>query len=82
MKWIQITEVKRRQIVDWFGEVKRKGYTLVGLEQTTNSVEIQHFNFPDKCALVLGNEKEGIPYNLIPLLDAIIEIPQRKWAFL
>ena len=76
-KWIKISEVKRSKMIDWFMKVKKKGYCLVGLEQTTNSVQIQHFQFPEKCALVLGNEKEGIPMDLIPYFDSIVEIPQR-----
>lgn len=34
------------------------------------------FTFPEKCVLVLGNEKEGIPFGLIPHLDSVVEIPQ------
>ena len=79
MKWIKISEVKRAALVDWFNIIKSRGYQLVGLEQTTNSVEIQNYEFAEtKTAIVLGNEREGIPVDLIPYFDAVIEIPQRK----
>ena len=56
----------------------KENYTLIGLEQTSNSVEIQDFDFPKKSVLVLGNEREGIPIDLISYFDAVCEIPQRK----
>ena len=31
---------------------------------------------PERTALILGNEKEGIYAELLPLLDACVEIPQ------
>lgn len=56
----------------------KENYTLIGLEQTSNSVEIQDFDFPKKSVLVLGNEREGIPIDLISYFDAVCEIPQRE----
>lgn len=32
--------------------------------------------FPEKCVILLGNEKEGIPGPLLRLLDVCLEIPQ------
>ena len=79
MKWIKISEVKKTALVEWFNRMKSRDYQLVGLEQTTNSVEIQNYEFAEaKTAIVLGNEREGIPVDLIPYFDAVIEIPQRK----
>ncbi len=37
------------------------GYTLLGLEQTSESTQLPAFSFPEKCVLVLGREKEGMP---------------------
>ena len=51
---------------------------MIGLEQTSNSVEIQDYDFPKKSVLVLGNEREGIPIDLISYFDVVCEIPQRK----
>lgn len=36
-------------------------YSLVGLEQTAESSCLPTFEFPSRCVLVLGREKEGIP---------------------
>ncbi|CAG5094731.1 Oidioi.mRNA.OKI2018_I69.XSR.g13819.t1.cds [Oikopleura dioica] len=77
MKWIDIQEVKARNIPQWLMSMKNKGYCLAGLEQTANSISIEEFNFPKKCVVVLGNEREGIPAHIIGLLDVVLEIPQK-----
>jgi len=35
-------------------EMKANGYTLVGIEQTANSAQLNKFDFPIKSVLVLG----------------------------
>ena len=57
--------------------LKKNDYTLVGLEQTTNS-ELLHTFSPEhnRICLILGNEVTGIDDELIPYLDATVEIPQ------
>ena len=55
MQWIKISEVKKNELIEWFRTMKRRGYILVGLEQTTNSVQIQDYAFDSvKTAIVLG----------------------------
>lgn len=55
---------------------KLKGYKLLGLEQTAKSQRLEQFKFPEKCVLLLGEEKKGIPISYLKLLDECIEIPQ------
>jgi len=38
---------------------------LVGVEQTQDSARLDKYQFPTKTILLLGNEKEGIPVELI-----------------
>ncbi|KAK7505417.1 hypothetical protein BaRGS_00003162 [Batillaria attramentaria] len=76
-KWIPITEVPAFRLCEFLEEKKRESYTLVGVEQTANSVSVTKFNFPKKTLLVLGNEKEGIPPELLQQLDVCVEIPQQ-----
>jgi len=38
---------------------------LVGLEQTRESTSLEKFKFPEKCVLLLGNEREGTPMQYI-----------------
>ena len=56
--------------------MRHEGYTLIGAEQTANSVNLTHYQFPHKSLLLLGNEKQGIPVALIQMLDVCVEIPQ------
>ncbi|XP_061172743.1 probable methyltransferase TARBP1 [Saccostrea echinata] len=76
-KWLPIREVFYAHLPEYFQQKKSQGYTLVGVEQTANSVSLNDFKFPAKTLLLLGNEKEGIPADLISLLDVCVEIPQQ-----
>lgn len=75
-KWVNIVEIKIHELRDYLMEKKLNGWSLIGAEQTANSVNLKSILFPKKTILLLGNEKNGIPANLIPLLDMCVEIPQ------
>ncbi len=55
--------------------MRREGYAIIGLEQTTNAVSIFEFAFPRRCVLVVGNERSGIEDDVLRLLDRAVEIP-------
>ncbi|KAH8553159.1 hypothetical protein BGW37DRAFT_488649 [Umbelopsis sp. PMI_123] len=75
-KWMPMKEVTEPDVAAFLNEKKSEGYLLCGLEQTTTSTPLQEFDFPRKCVLLLGKEKEGIPAHLLQMLDHTIEIPQ------
>jgi len=56
-------------------KLKKEGYSLVGLEQTTNSTMLSEYSFPKKCVIVVGSEREGLSQENLDLLDAVVEIP-------
>jgi len=56
-------------------ELKRKGYTLVGLEQATNAENLHAFRFARKTVLIVGNERAGLADDVLTLLDHAVEIP-------
>jgi tRNA G18 (ribose-2'-O)-methylase SpoU len=56
-------------------ELKRQGYRLVGLEQTTNSTSLYDYRFERKTALVVGNERLGLTEEDLDVVDDVIEIP-------
>jgi tRNA G18 (ribose-2'-O)-methylase SpoU len=56
-------------------QLKAAGLTLVGLEQTTNSVSLHDYRFPRQTALVIGNERLGLTDDELRLVDAVVEIP-------
>lgn len=76
-KWVPIKEVKPHQLKDYLVLMKEKGYTLIGAEQTEDSCTLSEYHFPKKSVLLLGHEKEGLPVDLIQLLDVCVEIPQQ-----
>jgi tRNA G18 (ribose-2'-O)-methylase SpoU len=55
--------------------LKDDGYTVVGLEQDERSVMLPAYSAPDKIALLLGEEVEGITSDLRASCDELIEIP-------
>ncbi|MEE6475249.1 hypothetical protein FKM82_010669 [Ascaphus truei] len=65
-QWLPLIELK-----------KTEGYTIIGVEQTAKSSDLTEYSFPEKSLLLLGNEREGIPANLIQHLDVCVEIPQQ-----
>lgn len=65
----------RRSLKPVLVNLKKDGYTLVGLEQTTNSSDLHTYQFPRRTALVIGNERLGIEDEELKVLDAVVEIP-------
>ncbi|KAM6127937.1 putative methyltransferase TARBP1 [Pterocles gutturalis] len=76
-QWLPLVEVKPSQLVDYLEQKKTEGYTIIGVEQTAKSFDLTEYCFPEKSLLLLGNEHEGIPANLIHHLDVCVEIPQQ-----
>lgn len=58
-------------------KLKQEGYSIVGLEQTKNSVSIYSWQPKFPLALIVGNEKTGITPALLRLCDAVIHLPMR-----
>lgn len=71
----QVKLETRRSLPPVLKSLKAEGMHLVGLEQTSDSVNIHHFAFQRKSALVIGHERLGIDDESLRLLDAAIEIP-------
>ena len=69
-------ECPESELPGYLRRLKEEGHALVGLEQTVTSKALGKVEFPEKMALVLGKEKEGIPAKIIQMLDLCIEIPQ------
>lgn len=56
-------------------ELRANGYQIVGLEQDARSVMLPGYRAPEKLALLLGEEVEGITPELRAQCDDLIEIP-------
>jgi len=66
---------KHRSLPPVLRDLKKEGYRLVGLEQTSNAQNLHKFQFVRKTVLVIGNERMGITDDILALLDDVVEIP-------
>lgn len=59
-------------------DLKRQGFEIIGIEQTSESKIITDFkiNRTKKYVVILGNEVEGITDEALPNINYFIEIPQ------
>ncbi len=56
-------------------KLRSEGYRLVGLEQTTNSTSLHDYEFSQRTALIVGNERTGLTQDVLDILDDVVEIP-------
>lgn len=55
--------------------LKKDGFELAILEQTATAVSLNNYSPPDKIALVVGNEVEGVDHDLRNSIKTHLEIP-------
>lgn len=67
----------RKQTGRLLKELKQMGYNIVALEQTKTSQAMFSWKPKFPIALVLGNEKTGVPKSLLKYCDESVEIPMR-----
>lgn len=89
-KWLDIRQLAIKDISQFLEAIKKEGtfglykfalicflgFTVMALEQASNSVPLQSYNFPKRTCIVLGNERTGIPAEVLHLVDDCVEIPQ------
>jgi 23S rRNA (guanosine2251-2'-O)-methyltransferase len=84
---IHKTALGAQDIVQWehaptiselCGKLKEEGYTILAIEQTSQSVNLQDYTVSptQKYALIFGNEVDGVSDEALPYCDAALEIPQ------
>lgn len=72
-KWVPWEYYK--QVGTLLKKLKKMGYNIVALEQTKSSQNIFDWQPKFPIALVLGNEKTGVPKSLLKYCDETVEIP-------
>jgi tRNA G18 (ribose-2'-O)-methylase SpoU len=84
---IEKTALGATQSIDWSYfpstmaavlELKAKGYTVLALEQASESIMLTDFtpSADTKYAIILGNEVNGVNDEVMKLIDGCLEIPQ------
>jgi tRNA G18 (ribose-2'-O)-methylase SpoU len=73
-----VTWTYASDILDAIKTLKNQGYGIFAAEQTTDKIWLQDFNATTllPCAIVLGNEVEGVDAAVLAQCDGAIEIPQ------
>jgi tRNA G18 (ribose-2'-O)-methylase SpoU len=56
-------------------KLKDDGYTLAAIEQASNSISLPEYHAPEKIALLMGREVEGVEPEVLAQMDTILEIP-------
>ena len=65
----------RRSLPPVLKSFSTDGFTLVGLEQATESRCLYDYPFLRRSVLVIGNERSGLSEEVLQLLDSVVEIP-------
>uniref|UniRef100_A0A1I7TV29 SpoU_methylase domain-containing protein n=1 Tax=Caenorhabditis tropicalis TaxID=1561998 RepID=A0A1I7TV29_9PELO len=74
--WQKIEGVRPADLLEYLQNLRAEGYTVIAAEQTTDSIMMHDFVFPKKAVIVMGDEKEGVPVNLLRAVDQTVEIKQ------
>jgi tRNA G18 (ribose-2'-O)-methylase SpoU len=70
IEWAHAPDV--RSVID---DLKQQGFTVAALEQAKNSVKLSDYQPPQKLAIIVGREVEGIEPEVLALCDLVLEIP-------
>jgi 23S rRNA (guanosine2251-2'-O)-methyltransferase len=62
-------------VTSCIAELRTEGYAIIALEQSPDSISLPGYEPPEKIALLLGREVEGIEPAVLALCDSILEIP-------
>lgn len=56
-------------------ELRESGYALYAVEQTRDSIPLPDFVAPNRIALLVGREVEGVEPEILAQMDGALEIP-------
>lgn len=70
-----ITWQHEKDIKKVIKSLQNNAYTVYALEQSSNSIKLPNLKAPDKVAVIVGREVEGIEPEVLNLTDKAVEIP-------
>lgn len=85
-KEISKTALGAEEIISWefykeplnlVKRLKKEGVQIIALERTEGGKDLFNFKPKHPCLLVVGNEIEGVPAEILDLADKTVEIPMR-----
>lgn len=70
LKWQHSPDIEK--ILD---NLRKRGFTIAAVEQSPKAIKLTEFKPPDKLALIVGREVEGLELDILDSSDLILEIP-------
>jgi tRNA G18 (ribose-2'-O)-methylase SpoU len=63
--------------------LQKTGYTIAALEQAEDARDLPKYHPPQKIAIIVGRETEGLELEILKVCDIVLEIPMfgRKESF-
>lgn len=58
-------------------KLKEEKYTIIAIEQSKNSIDYKKIKLKGSTAIILWNEVDGAPNNLLKMCDIVAEIPMK-----
>ena len=71
----QVEISSHRSLLPVLENLQKEEYHLVGLEQASISQSLHTYTFTRRTALIVGNERSGIPETALGMVDDVVEIP-------
>lgn len=77
-KWVPIIEVPVNSVKHFLEKKKRDGFSILGLEQTTNSVPLDHYAFPKKTVSILNHSSQFLQHSVGAWKEFFINYHEKK----
>lgn len=72
IKWQHFTD---GQFLEKVSDLKSEGFQIISIEQSENSVDYKTIEVYEKVLMIVGNEVDGLPKEVIGACDLVAEIP-------
>ncbi|HTE21555.1 MAG TPA: TrmH family RNA methyltransferase [Candidatus Limnocylindria bacterium] len=81
---ISKTALGAEEMLDWaqaedvfevIRALRQEGFAVYALEQTAGSIKLPEFTPPERMALLVGREVEGVEPEVLAVCDGVLEIP-------
>jgi len=72
MPWESVTNIVSR-----INQLKKKGYKIIAIEQSKDSIDYKKITPTGNVAVIMGNEVSGVPKKILNKCDIVAEIPMR-----
>lgn len=62
-------------VAEIVSELRAGGFQIISLEQAAGSVDYKKVSIGEKCAVIVGNEVDGVSKEALAMSDVVAEIP-------